>query len=68
MKTEEKVLIEMSKKDCGYLKDDAEGHIQDIEEALTEIPDPLLVRLYQNNLTYWKRILVSLEKSWEVEP
>lgn len=68
MKLEEKVLIELPKKDCVYLKADVEGHIQDTEEALTEIHDPLWILLYQINLRYWKRILLSLEKSLEAEP
>ena len=68
MKIEEKVLIELSKKDCVYLKADVEAHIQDTEEVLTEIHGSLWIRAYQTNLTYWKRILFSLEKSLEVEP
>ena len=69
MESEEKVLIVLSKKDCCYLKDDVEAHIQDIEEALSEHdPSPLWIDIYRTELRYWKRILASLKKSLEVEP
>ena len=63
----ENVTLVLSKKDCVYLKDNVEAHIQDDEEALAETLDPVLSSLYQINIRYLKRILFTLEKSLEAE-